>query len=412
MPDTITCPKCGTEIEVAQALSARLEEGIRREVEAKAATVEQALRQKEQELVHARAALDAQVKAAVEAERAQIAAAARQEAAQAVSLEVSSLQQQLDQAKNAERAAKKQELEVRVQQKALQQEKDELELTVQRRLAAEQEEIRKQTRRQALEETSLQVAERDKQIADMRKQIDDLKHSAEQGSQQLQGEVQELALEELLRAAFPTDGIEPVGKGVRGADTIQRVRDEQGAECGAVVWESKRTRNWSEAWIQKLKDDLRAAKGVLAVLVTEAMPKGVEGFGEVGGVWVCDRANALRLGAVLRHQLVEVGRARRAAEGRQDKMELLYGYLAGPDFRNRVTGIVEAFRALQEDLDGERRTMERLWAKRAKQLERAMMSSTGMYGDLQGIIGASLPSIEALEAPALGTGGELPVDGD
>lgn len=249
----------------------------------------------------------------------------------------------------------------------------------------------------------LKILDKDKTINDLQVKLQDALRKAEQGSQQQQGEVQELDLERRLREAFTRDTIEPVQKGQFGGDAIHRVLGSLGDVCGTILWESKRTKNWASGWPDKLKQDQRAAKADLAVIVTQAMPPGVESFGEVEGVWVTTPALAIPLAAALRLALTEAALARRATEGQQDKMAILYQYLTGPHFRQRVEAIKDAFTTMQEDLDAERRVITKQWEKRAKQIERVMVSTVGMYGDLQAIAGKTLLEIEGLELKALGT---------
>ena len=235
----------------------------------------------------------------------------------------------------------------------------------------------------------------------MARQIEDLKRRAEQGSQQLQGEVLELALEATLRARFPGDLIEPVPKGELGADVVQRVLGPTGQPCGAILWEGKRTRNWSDGWLAKLRDDQRALGAEMAIIVSEALPKGVERFDQVDGVWVSDWKCALPLAMALRRSLIELALLRTARDGQATKMELVYDYLTGPRFRHRVAAIVERFTDMKADLDRERKMMLRSWAKREAQINGVIEATVGLYGDLQGIAGKALPEIEGLEAPLL-----------
>ena len=248
----------------------------------------------------------------------------------------------------------------------------------------------------------LKILDKDKTINDLQAKLQDALRKAEQGSEQKQGEVQELDLERRLREAFTRDTIEPVPKGQFGGDAIHRVLGSLGDVCGTILWESKRTKNWAGGWPDKLKQDRRAAKADLAVIVTQAMPPGVESFGEVEGVWVTTPALAIPLATALRLALTEAALARRATEGQQDKMAILYQYLTGPHFRQRVEAIKDAFTTMQEDLDAERRVITKQWEKRAKQIERVMVSTVGMYGDLQAIAGKTLLEIEGLELKALG----------
>jgi len=243
--------------------------------------------------------------------------------------------------------------------------------------------------------------EKEQTISSMQKQIEELKRRAEQGSQQLQGEVQELELEALLGAKFPLDQIEPVPKGEHGGDILQRVVGPLSQSCGTILWEIKRTKNWSDGWLTKLREDQRAAKAEIAIIVSQALPKDVETFDFVDHVWVTHSRAALPVAFMLRHSLIEVALARQSSEGQQTKMEMVYEYLMGPRFRQRVQAIVEAFSTMQDDLDKERKVIMRQWAKREEQVDRVMQATVGMYGDLQGIAGKTLQEIEGLELKAL-----------
>ena len=291
---------------------------------------------------------------------------------------------------------------IRDQEKQLDDAKRELELTIEKRVQTNLAEVRNQAKREAEEGLKLRVMEKDQTIASMQQKIEELKQKAEQGSQQLQGEVQELELENLMRAKFPFDGIEPVAKGEFGGDLLQRVISGAGQTAGSILWESKRTKNWSDGWLVKLREDQRNAKADIAVLVSHALPKGVDSFEVVDGIWVTSPRAALPVATVLRHTLLEVGMARLGAEGQHGKTEMVYQYLTGPRFRHRVEAIVEAFSTMQEDLDKERKAIMKQWAKRQAQIERVMNATVGMYGDLQGIAGKSLQEIEGLEMRALG----------
>lgn len=251
------------------------------------------------------------------------------------------------------------------------------------------------------EEFRLKEAESTKKLADMSRQIDELKRKAEQGSQQAQGEVLELDLEAALERAFPLDDITPVAKGTLGADVLQVVKDERAIPCGTMIWESKRTKSWSDGWIQKLKDDKLAAKAQIAVLVSSSLPKEMPSFDCHDGVWVAPPPLALCVATALRHVLIETATAKRSVEGRHDKMAAVYDYLSGPEFKGRVTAIVETFTGMRGDLEAEKRAMAKIWAKREKQIERIVANTAGLHGELQGIIGQSLPTIEALELDAI-----------
>lgn len=245
------------------------------------------------------------------------------------------------------------------------------------------------------------MAEKDKLIADAQRQVEEMKRKMEQGSQQLQGEVQELEMEALLRAKFSRDTIEPVPKGEHGGDALHRVLGPLGQVCGTILWESKRTKNWSDGWLAKIREDQRAAKAELAIIVSQVLPKDVETFDLIDGVWVTSPRCAIPVAIALRHSLVELASARQAGEGQQTKMEMVYQYFTGPRFRHRIQAIVEKFGDMQEDLDKERKALTKQWAKREEQIRGVIEATAGMYGDLQGIAGKTLQEIEGLDMKML-----------
>jgi hypothetical protein len=416
---TIICPSCKLEIKLTESLAAPLLESTRRQFEQQLAQKdsdiavrEQAMRDREKQLAEAQQALDRQVAEQVETQlkrdRERIIAEEAKKAKLAVAgdldqkaREVADLQELLKsrEAKLAE--AQQAQAELLKKQRELDDARRELELTVEKRVQAGLTETREQARKEAEEEQRLRVAEKEQTIAAMQKQIEELKRRAEQGSQQLQGEVQELDLENLLRSRFPFDRIEPVPKGEFGGDVVQRVVTAGGQVSGTILWESKRTRNWSDTWLVKLREDQRTAKAEIAVIVSQALPKEVDTFDVVDGVWVAHPRAAIPVAAILRQSLLDVALARSAAEGQQTKTELVYQYLTGPRFRHRVEAIVEAFSTMQNDLDRERKAIMKQWAKREVQIERVMQATVGMYGDLQGIAGKTLQEIDGLELLAL-----------
>lgn len=408
MSDTIICPNCSFEIEVTEVLSAQLRSQLQKEFEADIRKKEAAIAQREkdvasakEEVAKAKDDIDLLVAEKLATERTQLSADALAKARDQVTLELQDKDQQLSDANKKLKAANDSELTLRKERRELEEQKETLELTLNRRLDEERTKIRDAAKKEAADERQLKDAEKDKLINDMRTQIEDLKRKSEQGSQQLQGEVLETALEELLRQHFPFDEITPVPKGIHGGDVTHTVRDASGTVCGSILWESKRTKNWSDGWLPKLRDDQRAAKAQVAILVSIELPKDVTTFRFTDGVWVTSSACAISLASALRVGLIEVAAAKRSFDGRNDKMEVLYSYLSGQEFRHRVEGIVEAFVTLREELETEKRATQRMWAKREKQLERAASQTAGMYGDLQGIIGASLPAIAALDRPLL-----------
>jgi hypothetical protein len=408
MNNKVTCPECRTEFAIDQVLSAQFDAKIRGELQAefsekshKLAKDRDQLAQLRKQLDSQREQLDEQVSAAVAKERTTILAKARVEAQQAVAIEIEDRDVQLKDAAGKIKAFQKQELQLRQKKRELEEQAEKQQLEIERRIDAERKKIREATLKQADEQNELKLAEREQQIEAMRRQIDDLKRKAEQGSQQAQGEILEIALENLLAEQFPSDVIEPVAKGVRGADVIQHVFDGNGRECGSILWEAKRTKNWNEKWLSKAIDDQQEAKASCACIVSSALPESIPYFGEISGVWISSWPCARSAAVALRRVLIESSQARLATEGQHGKMELVYGYLSGPEFRNRIRGLVEPYIEMQADLESEKRAFNRHWNKRQKQLDRAISSTTGLYGDLQGIIGSGLQEIEGMDSLAL-----------
>lgn len=407
---TITCPNCRQEIKLTESLAAPLIEATKRQLEqriaqqeAQVSEREASVREQQAALAKDRESIDEQVASKLKAERAAIAAAEAQKARAA-------LADELDRAKEEKAAvlallsdrdaklaeSRKTELELRRDRQKLQEEKEQFELEKQRAIDAERATIRATAQKDADEQSRLKLAEKDKTITDLQVKLQDALRKAEQGSQQLQGEVLELELESLLRQRFPRDTIEPVPKGEHGGDLLHVVCGPTGQPCGRILWESKRTKNWSDGWLAKLRGDQRAAKAELAIIVSQALPKEVETFDLVEDVWVVAPKALVPLAVALRNHLIAVACERQSGQGQQTKMEMIYQYLTGSRFRQRVQAILEKYTEMRKDLDKERSTMNRLWAKREEQIRCVIESTAGMYGDLQGIAGQTLPEIEGL----------------
>ncbi|MEN8809117.1 MAG: DUF2130 domain-containing protein, partial [Desulfobacterales bacterium] len=311
--------------------------------------------------------------------------------------ELKALQSDLDEKDAAIKTFREQELELRKEQRKLKEAAESLELEVARKMDAEREKIREEVAKKADEEHRLKDQEKDKVINDLKTSLEDMKRKAEQGSMETQGEVLEQDFEAQLKGFFVHDSIQPVPKGVRGADLVHTVRTHMGDDCGVLLWETKNTKAWSNAWIPKLKDDMIQTRASIAVLVSVVLPNGIKRFGQVDGVWVSDPLCAIPLAAVLREQLEAISRERTASVGKNEKMEVLYGYLAGVEFKQKIEGIIEAFTSMQDQLNKERRAMEKHWKQREKEIDRVVKNTAGLYGDMQGIIGGQIPAIPALE---------------
>ena len=375
----ITCPKCKTDIKLTESLAAPIIESTRRDFEEQLKKERMAIAAEEEKKARRVMATDLDQKAK----------------------EINDLQVVVKQRDEKLAEAQKAQAELLRKKRELDDAKREMDLTVEERVQKVLANTRDQEKRKAEESLGLKVKEKEQTIASMQKQIEELKRKAEQGSQQLQGEVQELELESLLSTKFPLDRIRPVPKGEHGGDVLHGVIGPSGQPCGTILWESKRTKNWSNAWLSKLRDDQRAAKAEVAVVVSQSLPKRTETFDLIDGVWVTHLSAALPIAIMLRHTLIEIATARQTSEGRQTKIEMVYQYLTGPRFRQRVEAIVEAFSSMQADLHKEKRAINKQWAKREEQIDRVMQATVGMYGDFQGIAGKTLQEIEGLELRAL-----------
>lgn len=365
MSNIIVCPHCSEEIPIAEALG---------------------------QAVHIR----------LGQEREQLVRQAQFQARQAIAVEVETLHEQLTETTSKLREARDLEAQLRKDRRSLEEQQRELHVQLQRTLDEERAKIRDDALRLAEESHRLKEADQSKLIDALRKQIGDLQRKAEQTSTHIQGEVMEMELEDFLRSQFPHDEFEPVPDASRGADLVQRVRDSQGNFCGTILWESKRTKSWQDAWLQKLKDDQTACRADLAVLFSAQLPKGISTFGCADGVWVTGRGCLHGVAAALRAGLIEVARTRRSLDNRQSKADYLVEYFTSTTFRLKIEGIVETYQSLKDDLIAEKRQHQRMWNKRETHLERAMNSIEGICGELDGMLGAAIPVLLPREVAAVG----------
>ena len=415
MPEgTITCPKCGHTFEMSDALTHQIREHLKTELQADISRREaEAMRKldearvREEHVAKQREALGDEVEKQLKAKLTEAEARAAKKAEGQFTDRLREMQETLKEREDSLKIFRESELDLRRKHRELEKAKEDSELAMQRKLDEERTKIRQDAEQKSQEQHRRRDLEKEKVINDLKSALDDMKRKAEQGSMETQGEVLEQDFESRLRAFFLHDEILPVPKGVRGADLVQNVRTPGGASCGALLWEMKNTKAWSTQWIPKLKDDMIETRSAIAILVSVVLPEGVSRFAEVDGVWLADPMSALPLAAALRQQLVAVERERQASQGKSGKMEMLYGYLAGTEFKQKIEGIVEAFTAMQEQVNRERRAMEKNWKEREKQIERVIKNTVGLYGDMQGIIGGAIPSIPALELSAA-----LPVAND
>jgi len=358
MANTLKCPKCGEEIEISEALSQTIKADLEKDLTQK---IELKLREESGK-------------------------------------EVRVLEEELK-LKNAKLfEAREEELKLRQDKLKLEDEKKSFELDKQRQLDEERNKIRQQTLLEASDSHRLKDMEKDKMINDLKKSLEDAQLKASQSSQQLQGEVQELDLEDYLRTAFPQDEINPVGKGVRGADVSQTVRTSLGTVCGVILWESKRTKAWVDDWATKLKDDLRASKANIPVIVTTVLPKTIKtGFGFYEGVWVTEPAFTQPLAEILRKNLIDVAREKHNGNDRGTKADMIYTYLTSDTFVQQIQSIIEVHQNMQIQIQKERASFEKIWKEREAQAQRILISTAGIYGSIQGVAGQSLPSVKGLD---------------
>lgn len=404
----IKCPKCGESISIDDVLTHQIEEKIKKDFETKQKVKEAELEQREADLkkqadtlATSKKEIDSvvakQVNDKMSEERLKLYKDAKTEAEKEQSAKTALLEEQLKNKEEKLAQATKNEIELRKEKIKLDEEKQAFELEKIRQLEEAKKTIVEEANKKATEEQQYVIAQLKKQLTDATKAKDDLARKLEQGSQQTQGEVLELELEEILKAEYPQDEIVPVPKGVKGADVIHKIIDRSGRLCGQIIWESKKTKAWSEGWIQKLKDDQRAIKADLAVIVSIVLPTDVKGFSLRDGVFVCDVKLAINLASLLRYDLLKVSEANRALTGKDEKRDVVYAYVNSVDFKQRIQTIAEAFIEMKNDIDKEKRSYQAIWAKREKQVQRVIDNTFGIYGDLKGLTGGTMQEIKLLE---------------
>jgi hypothetical protein len=391
MNTQIKCPYCHKQFEPTDAYKHELEEKLLREEQEKHKKELEKLAAEKEELAKSRTE-------EIEKIKKQVAETAKQEAKENLDKELKDKENQILSLKKRAEAAEEIELKVRKEKREFEESKRKFELEKQRQLDEEREKIRAKATKEAEEGQALKIAEKDKKLSDAEKQILELQRKIRQGSQQTQGEVMELEIENILRAEFPLDNIVEVKKGQRGADILQNVVDKKGRKCGGILWESKNAK-WSQGWISKLKEDQRQAKAQLAVLIVTNPPEDIKGFVFREGIWVTTWKLVVPLAMALRFNLVNMFHEKAISVGKNEKMEVLYQYLTSVEFKHRVEGIVEAFGYLQTDIEREKRWFQTKWARQEKELRKVIDHTQGMYGDLQGVMGRALPEIKSLELP-------------
>jgi hypothetical protein len=382
--EEIVCPKCEHHFSLSAGINRQTIENYESEFEAAIASQKKELEATSKAMIE-KAKQDSIIKARAEFET-----------------EKSALAEELEEKNKKLNDFRTQELDLRKQKRELEEQQANFKIEIERKLEAERLQITEQISAAESERFMLKEADYKKKIEDAQKANEALTRKLSQGSQQLQGEVYELEIENILTAAFVHDSIDEVKKGQRGADVLQIVRTPYGQECGKIIWEAKRAENWTDKWIQKLKDDQQEAKADIAVLVSTVMPKGVtDVILKVGDIWVISLHVVKPVAELLRATLIESNKMKLMNTGRDEKMELLYNYLASPQFSQKIRTLLESFASMRNDLDAEKRAIQRLWSKREMQIERVTSTMTNVVGELQGIAHEALPQLESIETLGL-----------
>lgn len=404
----IKCPSCGADINVSEVLYHQLEESIKKNYDKKLVQKDRDLQSKlesiqaekdklEQDRNSLKEQIDKEVRDKLKAEKTKVEKLLRQSIHDETSEQIADLRKELTSKTDQVKELNKTKAEV----ERLKREKEELSESIalekEKEFTEKLREERSKIKKQVQDDTNLKIKEKEKIIEDLSAQLGEAQRKAEQGSTQLQGEIQELEIENMLRELYKFDDIIEVKKGVRGADILQKVKTDHGEDCGAIYYESKRTKHFDNGWLRKLREDNIEVKADILVLVTEAMPEGVESFCFREGVWICAFAEVRGLSLVLRHGLQQVRAVLVTQHGKETKAEMLYKYLTSQEFKGQFGAIIEGFKALQDNYNDEKLRMQKLWKEREKQLEKILTNTVFFYGSLRGIAGASIPEIKMLE---------------
>jgi hypothetical protein len=375
MGTEIKCPSCGHQFELNESLKTEVEKELR-------GKMQDWQKKKEEEF---------------EKQKALLLSDALKKAGEETAAKLKSLEEEAKLKTQQLQDLQKKELDLLRDKNVLEEKQKNLEVEIEKRFLEKRKEIEESAIKREQELFDLKTKEFKLQMEQQQKLIEELKRKSEQGSMQLQGESQEILLEEILKENFPFDIIEEVGKGVEGADCMQIIRNSAGTVCGKIIYESKRTKAWSNSWIDKLKNDKRNQAADAAILVTQAFPKDMDRFGEKEGIWLCSFAEVNSVAHLLRNGIIKVHEIQKSQEGKGDKMQMLYDYLTGVEFRGQVEAIMEGFMAIKQGITKERIQMEKIWKEREKQLEKVLLSTSGMYGSVKGIAGASIADIPLLD---------------
>lgn len=379
MDNHIVCPNCRKQIPLTEAFTHELREKYKKALLDERANLQRKLEEEKKRLTQ------------------EISEREKKKIEEQMALKLKDSKNESEELKQQNKNLQEQLLELNKLMRQLRSENETKRLEMEKKLADEQEKIRTEEKKRIEDEFRLREKEKDKKLEDALKVNEELRRKLEQGSQQTQGEVLELELENMLRVEFPLDEIKPVPKGITGGDIIHVVKNNTGKACGTIIWETKRTKSWSNEWLSKLKNDQRSMKAEFAVVISEVLPVDVKNFGFRDGVWIANFGCILGIAMALRKNLLDVALIRSSQVGKNEKMEILYNYLYGTEFQNRVEAILESFTSLQNDLEKEKRWMMQKWAKQESNIRRVIDNTVGLRGDVQSITGKSLPNVEGVD---------------
>ena len=415
MPTNIKCPNCGTRFDAENVIAADVEQKLQQQYQQKLQQsldkVEQdkmQLQEAQQKFEEARKNANEIFAQKIQQEKQKLETEVQERLTKTITSDFENKLRLLENNNkdNEEKLkeARKKELEFLQKEQELKNREAEMEITVQKKMQQERETIGEQIRKQETEKSQLKETEMQMKLKEVQMQLeeqkklaDEMKRRAEQGSMQRQGEAQELLLEEILKEHFPFDAIEEVGKGVEGADCIQIVRNSSGKECGKIIYESKRTKTWSNSWLEKLKTDKRSKGADVAILVSQVFPKDMERFGDKDGIWICSFTEVASVAHLLRNGIIKINEAVKSQENKGEKMQMLYDYLMANEFRGHVEAMLEGFMNVKNAIARERLMMEKMWKEREKQVDKTLLNISGMYGSIKGIAGTSLSDIPLLD---------------
>lgn len=404
--EKISCPNCDFQFDVEEALSGKLRDQIRKdlmkertqwmeEMKANQKKLEEERNQFENTKKKENEIFKQKLNQAIDSQKLEI----RKSLDEEFKSQIKAQSEELERKSRQLNTLREKEIELEKLQLQMKEQEKEIELRLQKQMNRELSEKEEQIRKRNSEEMELKMKEKDKLLEQQKKMIEEMRRKAEQGSMQLQGEVQELAIEEFLASNFPLDTIEEIRKGQRGGDCIHIINTREKKNCGKIYYESKRTKEFQNSWIEKFKSDIRSIGADIGVLVTQAYPKDFERMGQLNGIWICSFEEFKSLCFVLRDSVIRVDKLRTAQHNKGDKMQMLYNYLVSNEFKLRVEGIVEGFTQMQNDLQKEKNAMNKIWNQREKQIQKVLLNTSAMYGSIQGLAGNSLGHIDSLEMP-------------